>query len=299
MSVRRRSRAHRRSQLPWNGRAPADRAFVRARRSSPPPRHSAPRSTAMPRRPRTRHRLLEGGSGKPSMTWSEAVDEALCVGWIDGVTRRIDERAYQIRFTPRKPTSIWSAVNIRKVHALEADGRMTDAGRAAFARRTAGKSAVYSHERTTPPTLTAGETRTFKANGPAWRSARPVRPGPAGRSFPLDHDGEEGRDAGPAARGRAMELRGRQAPCCEEAAVRTSARYTGRGRRRGPAGTRRDPRHRSPAEGTLLDRRRVALTADLPTHPYITRDRGPSGATSPRRARGGCRSTRQSHSCAA
>lgn len=117
------------------------------------------------------------GSGKPSMTWSEAVDEALCVGWIDGVTRRIDERAYQIRFTPRKPTSIWSAVNIRKVHALEADGRMTDAGRAAFARRTAGKSAVYSHERTTPPTLTAGETRTFKANGPAWRYLEACPPG--------------------------------------------------------------------------------------------------------------------------
>lgn len=117
------------------------------------------------------------GSGKPSMTWSEAVDEALCVGWIDGVTKRIDERAYQIRFTPRKPTSIWSAVNIRKFHELEAAGRMTDAGRAAFARRTAEKSAIYSHERTTPPTLTAGETRIFKANGPAWRYFESRPPG--------------------------------------------------------------------------------------------------------------------------
>lgn len=117
------------------------------------------------------------GSGTPSMTWSEAVDEALCVGWIDGVTKRVDERAYQIRFTPRKPASIWSAVNIRKFHALEAEGRMTDAGRAAFARRTAGKSAIYSHERTTPPELTAEETRTFEGNGPAWRYFEACPPG--------------------------------------------------------------------------------------------------------------------------
>ncbi len=117
------------------------------------------------------------GSGRPSMTWSESVDEALCFGWIDGVRRRIDDHAYSIRFTPRKPTSIWSAVNIRKFHALETEGRMTDAGRAAFARRTAGKSAIYSHERTTPPELTAEETRTFEGNGPAWRYFEACPPG--------------------------------------------------------------------------------------------------------------------------
>jgi len=63
------------------------------------------------------------GSGRPSMTWSESVDEALCHGWIDGVRKRIDETAYQIRFTPRKPGSTWSAINIAKFHQLEADGR--------------------------------------------------------------------------------------------------------------------------------------------------------------------------------
>jgi uncharacterized protein YdeI (YjbR/CyaY-like superfamily) len=86
------------------------------------------------------------GSGQKSVTWPESVDEALCVGWIDGVTRRIDEQRYVIRFTPRKASSIWSAVNIARVQALEAEGRMQDAGRAAFALRRKHKSGVYSFE---------------------------------------------------------------------------------------------------------------------------------------------------------
>jgi uncharacterized protein YdeI (YjbR/CyaY-like superfamily) len=86
------------------------------------------------------------GSGEKSVTWPESVDEALCVGWIDGVTKRIDEQRYVIRFTPRKPTSIWSAVNIARVGALESEGRMHDAGRAAFAARRENKSGVYSFE---------------------------------------------------------------------------------------------------------------------------------------------------------
>ncbi len=85
-------------------------------------------------------------SGERSVTWPESVDEALCVGWIDGVTRRIDEQRYVIRFTPRKASSIWSAVNIARVQALEAEGRMQDAGRAAFALRRENKSGVYSFE---------------------------------------------------------------------------------------------------------------------------------------------------------
>jgi uncharacterized protein YdeI (YjbR/CyaY-like superfamily) len=85
-------------------------------------------------------------SGLPSMTWSEAVDEALCFGWIDGVRHSIDETSYRNRFTPRKPTSTWSRVNIAKVEALEAAGKMTDAGRAAFARRTEARSGIYSFE---------------------------------------------------------------------------------------------------------------------------------------------------------
>jgi len=85
-------------------------------------------------------------TGLPTMTWSQAVDEALCFGWIDGVRHSIDETGYCNRFTPRKPASTWSKVNIAKVEALEAAGRMTDAGRAAFARRTEERSGIYSFE---------------------------------------------------------------------------------------------------------------------------------------------------------
>jgi uncharacterized protein YdeI (YjbR/CyaY-like superfamily) len=85
-------------------------------------------------------------TGLATMTWSEAVDEALCFGWIDGVRHSIDDTSYRNRFTPRKPTSTWSNVNIAKVGALEAAGRMTDAGRAAFARRTEVNSGIYSFE---------------------------------------------------------------------------------------------------------------------------------------------------------
>src|SRR6478735_2031721 len=72
------------------------------------------------------------GSGKPSMTWSQSVDEALCFGWIDGVRKSIDADSYQIRFTPRKASSIWSAVNVKKVEELTKQGLMQPAGIAAF-----------------------------------------------------------------------------------------------------------------------------------------------------------------------
>jgi len=85
-------------------------------------------------------------SGLPTMTWSEAVDEALCFGWIDGVRHSIDEISYCNRFTPRKPRSTWSTVNIAKVRALEAAGKMTPAGRAAFERRSEDRSGIYSFE---------------------------------------------------------------------------------------------------------------------------------------------------------
>jgi uncharacterized protein YdeI (YjbR/CyaY-like superfamily) len=85
-------------------------------------------------------------SGKPSLTWPESVDEALCVGWIDGVRKRIDEHAYTIRFTPRRTGSIWSAVNIRRVQALTAEGRMQPAGLKAFAARKENKSGIYAYE---------------------------------------------------------------------------------------------------------------------------------------------------------
>jgi uncharacterized protein YdeI (YjbR/CyaY-like superfamily) len=85
-------------------------------------------------------------TGLPTMTWSQAVDEALCFGWIDGVRHSIDDTSYRNRFTPRKPASTWSKVNIAKVEALEAAGKMTGAGRAAFARRTEANSGIYSFE---------------------------------------------------------------------------------------------------------------------------------------------------------
>jgi uncharacterized protein YdeI (YjbR/CyaY-like superfamily) len=86
------------------------------------------------------------GSGKPSIDWPQARDQALCFGWIDGVRHSIDETSYRNRFTPRKPTSTWSKVNIAKVQALEAAGKMRPPGRAAFERRTEANSGIYSFE---------------------------------------------------------------------------------------------------------------------------------------------------------
>ena len=109
------------------------------------------------------------GTGRPCMTWSESVDEALCYGWIDGVRRRIDEHSYSIRFTPRKPSSIWSAVNIAKVEHLQATGRMTPAGQVAFSHRQAHKSAIYSHEQAAAAELPAEQLREFQRHKKAWQ----------------------------------------------------------------------------------------------------------------------------------
>ena len=117
------------------------------------------------------------GSGRPSMTWSASVDEALCFGWIDGVRKRIDERSYTIRFSPRKPASIWSAINIAKVAELEARGRMTPAGASAFACRNEAKSAIYAYERTAPAELSASELRAFKRHQAAWKFFESTPPG--------------------------------------------------------------------------------------------------------------------------
>ena len=86
------------------------------------------------------------GSGKPSVTWPESVDEALCVGWIDGIRRSLDEESYTIRFTPRRARSVWSVVNIAKAQALERKGRMKPAGREAFEARREYRSGIYSYE---------------------------------------------------------------------------------------------------------------------------------------------------------
>jgi uncharacterized protein YdeI (YjbR/CyaY-like superfamily) len=109
------------------------------------------------------------GSGRPSMSWSESVDEALCHGWIDGVRKRIDQNTYSIRFTPRRPTSIWSAVNMAKFEQLRAQGRVSAAGERAFASRTEAKSVVYAYEQEATAELSPAELREFKRNKPAWR----------------------------------------------------------------------------------------------------------------------------------
>src|SRR3982751_2954941 len=85
-------------------------------------------------------------SGKKSITYPEALDEALCFGWIDGVRRSFDETSYTVRFTPRKHRSIWSLVNVRHVQRLQKEGRMHPAGTAAFERRTPERTGIYSFE---------------------------------------------------------------------------------------------------------------------------------------------------------
>ncbi|MCI0365132.1 MAG: YdeI/OmpD-associated family protein, partial [Phycisphaerales bacterium] len=107
-------------------------------------------------------------TGKRSMTWPESVAEALCYGWIDGVRRKIDDDRYTVRFTPRKRGSTWSAVNIRLVAELEASGRMTAAGRAAFAARKEAKSRTYSYEQKEAG-LDETRMRRFKKEKPAWK----------------------------------------------------------------------------------------------------------------------------------
>src|SRR6185436_16143640 len=87
------------------------------------------------------------GSGKSSMTWSQSVDEALCFGWIDGVRKSIDKNSYHIRFTQRKSTSIWSAINIKKIEELTKQGLMQPAGLASFEKRTESKFKIYSYEK--------------------------------------------------------------------------------------------------------------------------------------------------------
>jgi uncharacterized protein YdeI (YjbR/CyaY-like superfamily) len=85
-------------------------------------------------------------SNKASITWPESVDEALCFGWIDGIRKRVDEISYQIRFTPRRRGSIWSAINIKRARELTKQKRMRPTGLKAFATRTENRSGIYSYE---------------------------------------------------------------------------------------------------------------------------------------------------------
>ena len=107
-------------------------------------------------------------SGKPSITWPESVDEALCFGWIDGVRRSVDDERYTIRFTPRKARSTCSGVNIKRVGELTKLGRMRPAGLAAFERREAARSQVYAYEQRSEAALDDDAERAFRANAKAW-----------------------------------------------------------------------------------------------------------------------------------
>lgn len=107
-------------------------------------------------------------SGRPSLTWPESVDEALCFGWIDGLRKRFDEASYVIRFTPRRPGSTWSAVNLAKMAELLAAGRVAPAGLAAYERRSEAKARVYSYEQRQTATFPPELERRFRRARAAW-----------------------------------------------------------------------------------------------------------------------------------
>ena len=115
-------------------------------------------------------------SGKKSITYPEALDEALCFGWIDGVRRSIDETSYTTRFTPRKPKSIWSLVNVRHVERLKKAGLMHPAGLAAFEKRDPNRTGIYSFENE-PVRLSPAYEKKFRQNKKAWKFFEEQPPG--------------------------------------------------------------------------------------------------------------------------
>jgi uncharacterized protein YdeI (YjbR/CyaY-like superfamily) len=115
------------------------------------------------------------GSKKKSMTWSASVDQALCYGWIDGVRKSIDEESYCIRFTPRKASSIWSAVNIKKVEMLIQQNLMQAAGLEIYDKRSESKSKIYAFENEEMK-FSAGFEKQFKANKKAWNYFQALAP---------------------------------------------------------------------------------------------------------------------------
>jgi uncharacterized protein YdeI (YjbR/CyaY-like superfamily) len=121
--------------------------------------------------------LYKRDSGRPSVTWPEAVDGALCFGWIDGLRKSVDPISYKIRFTPRKPRSIWSTVNVKRATELSAMGLMHPAGLAAFQKREAGRSGIYSYEQRKSAKLPAAYQRKFRAQKTAWEFFQAQPPG--------------------------------------------------------------------------------------------------------------------------
>ncbi len=115
-------------------------------------------------------------TGKTSITYPEAVDEALCYGWIDGLTYRVDDEVHTNRFTPRRTGSTWSALNVRRVQELISEGRMARAGLAAFEARTEANTGIYSYENR-PRELPAEYSSQLEANPAAWVSWQSQTPG--------------------------------------------------------------------------------------------------------------------------
>ncbi|MFI5131065.1 MAG: YdeI family protein [Chitinophagales bacterium] len=114
-------------------------------------------------------------SGKPCMTWSQSVDEALCFGWIDAVRKSIDKDSYTIRFTHRNPGSVWSSINIKKIKDLVKKGLIQPAGLEAFKKRKAAKSRIYSYEKEASD-LSPAYQEIFKANNKAWAFFQSMAP---------------------------------------------------------------------------------------------------------------------------
>ena len=107
-------------------------------------------------------------TGRPSVTWPQAVDQALCFGWIDGVRKSLGDESYKIRFTPRKSRSTWSAINVRRYGELLAEGLVAPAGVAAFERRAEDRTAIYSYENRDKAVFEDEQEARFRADAAAW-----------------------------------------------------------------------------------------------------------------------------------
>ena len=108
-------------------------------------------------------------TGRPSITWPESVDEALCFGWIDGIRKKVDDSSYKVRFTPRRAKSVWSVVNIGRIAVLTREGRMQPAGAAAFQRRDENNTRRYSFENRATARLSPAQEREFRRDREAWK----------------------------------------------------------------------------------------------------------------------------------
>jgi len=116
-------------------------------------------------------------TARPSITWPESVDEALCFGWIDGIRKKVDDESYTIRFTPRREGSTWSAKNVRRMEELIAEGRVEPSGIAAYERRSEGKTGTYSYEQRDRARFSPELAAALRADEAAWQHFRAQPPG--------------------------------------------------------------------------------------------------------------------------